>query len=177
MLTNNAYTLMLALLNKADNIKLTNSKGEKETYNISSSFFSNSSNYPALDSIMIGSNFISGTNTPNSYGLYLGTGDTVPSVADYKLSGEPIKGVSSPDAKVAMNQNDNYLEFQATLSVKNNNSNSVTVKEIALFGRLYTNGNIYAVMLDRIVLPTPITIAAGETKDITYNLRLPYSGT
>lgn len=165
MLTKNGYALFFGLANKKTNITVKSITGE--TISLTTSNYNSSSGFQAFDKFSL---ILSSPGTPAVGGIYFGDGNTAPSVDDYKLSGEFITGLSYYSTNVSMDQADTYIELQSTLAVKNDNSESKTITEIGLFA----GSNSKVCLLDRIVLATPITIPAGGTKSITYNLRHTY---
>lgn len=173
MLTKNAYALMFGLMNKASSVSMTSIDGTTYTsVDLTFNRYANSDYNTDAFAYVMPNKVIE--SIINSQGLYFGTGDTAPSVNDYKLSGEIIKNLKNDRTRISMNQDDGYTELQVTVTVQNNNENSVTIKEIGLFGYLSTSAINRPYLMDRIVLATPITIPAGGTKSITYNLRHTY---
>lgn len=175
MLTKNAYALVFGLMSKAHYVTMTSIKNETSNrVDVSSNSYAGA--YGSYDAFcQFKENTFDSNGVPVNQGLYFGTGDTTPSVNDYTLSGEFIQNLRSDDVISSTASGAGYTELQATIAIKNNNASSVTIKEIGLFGRLYRSddgSNIF--LMDRIVLATPITLAAGETKSITYNLRHTY---
>lgn len=171
MLTKSAYALMFGLAAKKETVVMIDTDGLPSTARIGYSDYFGSSGRDAF-SIFNSNAFNSGK--PNTTGLYFGTGDTSPSVKDYTLSGEIITGLSSDTVKTTISVSDGYTELQATVVVTNTKSSSVTIKEIGLFGLFSADNIVKPVLMDRIVLPTPITLVVGESKSITYNLRPTY---
>lgn len=160
MLTKNAYAFIFGRINQTENVQMKNIDGTDKTIKIGSSTFD-----------VFQRMYLSYTSdTPTSSGLYFGDGDTPPSANDYKFSGNHVRGLTYNSVNISINQTDEYVELQATLAVRNGSSVTLTAKEIGLFGYISNT----AVLLDRIVLATPLTWAVGETKSITYNLRHTY---
>lgn len=107
-------------------------------------------------------------------GINFGTGRTAPKVTDFRLE-EPIDSgltVTTPSA-VSYNRTDEYEEYVATYGVTANET--VTISEIGLGAHVQISIAPYKnALMDRTVLETPITIPAGETKQITYTIRFNY---
>lgn len=173
MLTKNAYALIFGLISKTENVTMTDVYGRVYTdVNIGvNSYGLAAESYDAFFTFL--PNYVN-SGKPSNTGLYFGTGDTVPSANDCMLSSDAIDKLTYNKVRTYVNSEAGYSELQATLAVKNENTNSVTIKEIGLFGRLKADSGTRYFLMDRIVLATPITIGAGETKSITYNLRHTY---
>ena len=112
----------------------------------------------------------------NSGGVIFGTGDTVATIEDYKLSGEIITNLDFITNVSANVTNDNY-SVTATYTITNNNANEVTIREVGAIGKISggsTIGTQYIGLLERTVLDTPVTIPAGGVGQvehtITFNL-------
>ena len=111
-------------------------------------------------------------------GISVGTGDTAATENDYNLESTITSGVSLALASKTSGCDGGcpYVEFRVT--VTNTGSDAVTVKEICykqqiaavakLGGRSSSNT---IVMLDRTVLSTPMTVAAGDAGIIVYRLK------
>lgn len=95
-----------------------------------------------------------------------GTGTTEATENDYELEVEAT-GLTCDSVVTAISANDTKT-YTATFS--NSTANDITVAEIGFFCCSYTGNNYDNFLLDRIVLDTPITIPAGESKAITYEL-------
>jgi len=108
-------------------------------------------------------------------GIFLGTGTTAPTLDDYKMSGDVISGISV-SVSHAQEIDDTGVLGSKTITITNNNSSAITISEIGWFGYLYytitVNGN--AVLLDRTVLDSPVTIPAGGVGQVTYTIRMNY---
>lgn len=99
-------------------------------------------------------------------GTRFGSGTTPPTGNDYRLEndiGASIT-VATPSA-VSVTETDTYIEYSATFGVTANET--VTISEVGLFMGSY-------IMVERTVLATPITIPAGQSKPITYAIRMNY---
>lgn len=96
--------------------------------------------------------------------IVLGTGDTAPTIDDYKLSGDLIIGLTSQDR--ATSANNNSVTFSAIAT--NNTDNPVTVKEIGLAG--LTLSQPCMILLTRDVLPTPVTLNTGDSKTFSITI-------
>lgn len=111
------------------------------------------------------------TNT-SSYGVNIkvGTGNTEATEDDYDL--DNVNSDIICDSIVSGLTSNNTKTYTATFS--NPTANDIQVKEMGLYAGLSiyngsSTSNNY-VLLDRTVLSTPITIPAGESKSITYEI-------
>ena len=127
---------------------------------------------------------ISGTRAPfavmniwaiqyNTYGVSFGTGTTPATMSDYRLEnmlGETQINVSVQSA-VSYSRADTYDEYSATFGITNKTAEAITISEVGL--TTMPNSSYYA-LVDHTVLETPITIPAGQSKQITYTIRFNY---
>ena len=108
-------------------------------------------------------------------GVSFGTGTTPATVSDYCLESILTNSkinVSVPSA-VSYSRVDTYEEYSVTFGITNQTSDAITISEIGLITQ--PNGGSYDMALvDRTVLDTPITIPAGQSKQITYTIRFNY---
>lgn len=96
-----------------------------------------------------------------------GTGTSEPTENDYGLSF--VSGMSCDSVITSIGGNVSKKIYTATFS--NNTDADIVVTEIGfLTNFFYTRVNNDNFLLDRILLETPITIPAGESKAITYEL-------
>lgn len=101
--------------------------------------------------------------------MRVGTGTTAPTENDYELA--TVNTDVSCDTVIVGNSANYTKTYTATFS--NPTSSDITVTEVGLYGKIsYNSQNEFYidVLLDRTVLTTPITIPAGESKTITYEL-------
>lgn len=113
-------------------------------------------------------NHMSTSGSNNTLYLKVGTGTTTPTGNDYELAtvntdiscGVVVAGVSANYTKI----------YTGTFS--NPTSSDIVVTEVGLYGNVvYQTTPAYIdCLFDRTVLSTPITIPAGESKTITYEL-------
>ena len=128
------------------------------------------------------STLASPTLDPLAYGISIGTGDTPPTEEDYNLEATITSGVTMTLTETASGIDAPgmpYIQFKIT--VTNTGSDPITVKEIGYkrqasvklsLGYSSSGGTGNTVLLlDRTVLDTPVTIAAGDAGIITYKLR------
>lgn len=115
-------------------------------------------------------NHMSTSGSNNTLYLKVGTGTTTPTGNDYELA--TVNTDISCDVVVA-GVSANYTKtYTATFS--NPTSSDIVVTEVGLYGnviyRNYGSPAYIDCLFDRTVLSTPITIPAGESKTITYEL-------
>lgn len=103
--------------------------------------------------------------------IVLGNGTTEPTPEDYRLESQITTNLSCDS--VSVSRNTTVKTYTATFS--NSGTSDITVTEIGYVSRIlytYSNWNyIYDdFLMDRTVLETPITIPAGESRTVTYEL-------
>lgn len=110
----------------------------------------------------------SGDSAYNKIFCRLGTGTTAATEDDYWLESQDDNLTCS--SAVASETDSNTKVY--TFTFNNPTDSDITITEIALGIKLDTNvlSENASIMLDRTVLTTPITIPAGETKAITYEI-------
>lgn len=165
MLTKNFYAAMMALLGKTTSAAL-NKNGE----NINLGFPTNVSNNYGIFPYMFQ------YDAENAYQyVEFGNGTTPATAGDYKLENKITSGitVTTPSA-VTTEQTDSYILWTVTFGVMA--LTETTISEIGLTAKItYSTGlNPVAILVDRTVLDTPITIPAGQSKQITYTIRFNY---
>ncbi len=107
------------------------------------------------------------TSTTSTTNIRCGTGTTEATEDDYKLEVEAT-GLTCDSVVTAVGSNDTKT-YTATFS--NTTDADITVTEIGFFMCYAYNGYNYSnFLLDHIILDTPITIPAGESKAITYEI-------
>lgn len=114
-------------------------------------------------------NHMTKTNSNNNLYIKVGTGTTAPTENDYEL--QTVNTDVSCDTVVIGNSANYTKTYTATFS--NPTNSDITIAEVGLYGNIMFdayNEDYMDVLLDRTVLDTPITIPAGESKAITYEL-------
>lgn len=106
----------------------------------------------------------------NGY-LMLGTGTTAPTADDYHLESPITTNLSCDSVSVSRTS----LTKTYTATFTNSGSSDITVTEVGFIVYilyLYSNSNKKSdnFLMDRTVLDTPITIPAGESRTVTYEL-------
>ena len=164
MLTKNFYSYMRAALKKTA-AKFTKTDGATETISL------NNDSPPFV--IMQ-----YWTADVNLGGVSFGTGTTPADISDYYLESilDPQKiSVATPSA-VSFSQFDTYEEHSVTFGITNKTAEAITISEMGLTAMPYYSGSSTrkCVLVDRTVLDAPVTIPAGQSKQITYTIRFNY---
>lgn len=108
-------------------------------------------------------------------GVIFGTGSTPPSIDDYCLSGEIVTGFNWT-VSVNKTESDSGVSVKAIYTITNGNSESITIREVALMSSLNGNyiGEAYCGLIERTVLDTPVTIPAGGIGQVEYTITFKY---
>lgn len=110
------------------------------------------------------------TNPADGLGyIILGNGTTEPTPEDYCLESQITTNLSCDN--VSVSRNTTVKTYTATFS--NSGTSPITVTEIGYVSRTGygTDHMVYDdFLMDRTVLETPITIPAGESRTVTYEL-------
>lgn len=110
-----------------------------------------------------------GVNDENKSYIEVGTGTTTPTADDYNLESQDNNITVIPVGVATTGSNTRTY----TVICDNQSDEDITITEIGWFIKtLYTTntGTFDDFMLDRTVLSTPITIPAGQSKAITYEI-------
>ena len=173
MLTNNWYKSLGAAMTFVSNtVKFTAYNGTT-TNTISNSaalvslkFGDNNSSTPYLGNVL--------TTLPqsNNAGVIFGNGDTLPTLEDYKLSGDIVSGFTY-SAAISKASTDNGISITARYTITNTSSSEIVIKEIGVVNKLMSSnysGLQYIGLLERTVLDTPVTIPAGGVGQVVYTI-------
>ena len=110
-------------------------------------------------------------------GVSFGTGTTPATASDYVIESildNTQISVTVPSA-VSFSRTDTYDEYSVTFGITNKTAEAITISEVGLTASPNTQGSPFPfVLVDRTVLDEPITIPAGESKQITYTIRFNY---
>lgn len=114
---------------------------------------------------------INSTGTLGNGYLMLGTGTTAPTADDYHLESPITTNLSCDSVSVSRTS----LTKTYTATFTNSGSSDITVTEVGfivyiLYNYSNSNENSDHFLMDRTVLDTPITIPAGESRTVTYEL-------
>ena len=113
-----------------------------------------------------------------SSGIAVGSGNTAATDDDYTLENAiPYYNLNGYVSILNISMKNDYPCVELLVSVSNVGSSAFTVSEIGYFMRVYSktspdasSGITATMLIDRSVLSTPVTIAAGETKEIKYTI-------
>ena len=163
MLTKNFYSYMRAAFQKsASTFKLTD--GSTVTTSLGST------SYPPF---MVMNSW---AKQSKAIGVSFGTGTTPATVSDYCLESILAStqiNVSVPSA-VSYSRGDTYEEYSVTFGITNKTTEAITISEVGLTAEPSGGNPILYALVDRTVLDTPVTIPAGQSKQITYTIRFNY---
>lgn len=111
-------------------------------------------------------------------GVVFGTGTTAPALDDYCLSGDLITTFAYTVASFTVDADDTGVTITALYTLTNTGDDAFTIGEVGLIASTYDNSNYksanYKCLLERTVLDTPVTIAAGGVGQVTYTLKMNY---
>lgn len=118
------------------------------------------------------------TTSANASGLTVGTGATAATDDDYKLQSQITSGVSGSVVMANSLDGAGNPQLACTLTLTNTGSSAITISEIGYSQNLNatttqggTSSSARTCLLDRTVLDTPVTIAAGAYAVIKYTLK------
>lgn len=97
--------------------------------------------------------------------IKVGTGTTTPTQNDYDIKNKAT-GITCNSTSIGFTSN---LTKTYTATFSNSTASDINITELGLF---VTNDSEKTFLLDRTVLSTPITIPAGQSKSITYEIAL-----
>ena len=166
MLTKNFYAYIKSVFSGSDTVAtFTMTNGTTSTVAVNA-------NYPPFK-VMNG-----WSKSATITGVSFGTGTTPATVSDYFLEsilGDTQIRVSVPSS-ISFNKLDTYEEYTVTFGVTNKTADAIAISEIGLTAMPYSpyGGNNQYALVDRTVLDTPVTIPAGQSKQITYTIRFNY---
>ena len=166
MLTKNFYSYMVAKLSELNTscVLIDGSRSEIK---------SNSSGTKVFAAMLKQSTNSSGGDNG---GVSFGAGTSPATAQDYKLAAPITTGLSIIFPKsLTYAKGASFEDVAVTYGVTNISSSEITISEIGLVATIFVSGNLYnSVLVDRTVLDTPVTIPAGESKQITYTIRFNY---
>lgn len=107
-------------------------------------------------------------------GVYFGTDPTPATEDDYTLGAVITSGlsISNQGYPTIVQESDDVYSVFAVYTIENTTSSSINIYEIGLFTPINTavSDTMYPVLMEHTVLDVPISIAAGESKSVTYKL-------
>ena len=168
MLTKNFYSYMKAALQKTS-ATFTKPDGTTKMTGLST-------NYIPMPPLSVMNSWGS---TVNKHGVSFGTGTTPADVSNYCLESildDTQISVTVPSG-VSFSRGDTFDEYSVSFGVTNKTAEAIIISEVGLTAIPYNSGSsneVVYVLVDRTVLDTPITIPAGQSKQITYTIRFNY---
>ena len=162
MFVNNWYKALATVFSKTSNTTLKDITGANlSLYNSFTPGYGASGNHC----------YIGDTYKDKKYwGVVFGTGNTPPTVNDYKISGTEFTAFTA-SASVSNQFTTNGLETTATFMLTNTGTSDVTIKEVALYGGSYRSSTNYTkFLIDRTLLDSPVTIPAGGVGQVIYTI-------
>lgn len=103
-------------------------------------------------------------------GIFFGNGEKQVSENDYRLNGAILNDKLECMATVTAENDGDVRKIVGVYTLRNTSDSEITIREIGLVG--YTsdyNTSVY-LLIDRTLLDEPLTLAAGETGEITYTI-------
>ena len=163
MLTKNFYALMRTALGKTSST-VTTIENTKKTVSMN-----NSTWYGVFGAM----NYY---ETNGYQYVRFGSGTTPATVNDYVLENQINSGITvSNPSTVTTEQTDSYISWTVTFGVSA--LVETTISEVGLIAKAYMSQGEASTLVDHTVLESPITIPAGQSKQITYTIRFNYGDT
>ncbi len=106
-----------------------------------------------------------------------GTGSLPPSYDDYCLSGDYVPGITIIKNRPMHDcKSPSSCCFKNELTIRNDGSDTVIIKEVGRVMSSYltsSSSSDSTILLDRVVLDSPLTLAPGESGVITLTVNIP----
>ena len=173
MITNNFKKVMQYIMGDPFNkIGLPITFKSTDGNNITMDYLSNS-NYAYVQTMTslgyLMSNFYKSSvqNRYDYFGVYFGDNGTTANEDDYMIRGTVLNNKIDLVKVLSHSIVDDTLNITAAYTIKNTSSESISIKEIGLIGRCSSS---FTLLLDRTLLDEPLTLATGETGEITYTM-------
>lgn len=133
--------------------------------------------YQAVSFNMITGQLVS-SGASGSNGVAIGSGTTPPTENDYTLESQ-ITGITASSPAKTFIIEDNKYKIRYDYSIQNDTGSTVVISELGLFRNTAYSatkggnavgypGGLRSIMIDRIVLETPITIPNGQAGTLRY---------
>ena len=104
-----------------------------------------------------------GYNDPLIFAVAIGSGDTPPTVDDYKLQNAITANLNAGQTSISAGTSySGASSMVLTQPIINNNSEAITVREVGIFTYGYNFGGIRALLTRDVI--NPVTIQPGERK-------------
>lgn len=104
-------------------------------------------------------------------GVVFGTGNTPPTLDDYKLGGDLITTISAA-VVTTKSADETGCEVTTVYTLNNYGSAYITIGEVATVVTYAKAGEENKIMIERTVLDSPVTITAGGVGQVTYTTKL-----
>lgn len=145
--------------------KMVGVQGTSFTYDVSYGLF----NYGGFYGVSTGR--AESPTEAGNVGIYLGSGDTAPTEADYTLASPITSGLSITSSSGGTSTIDDQLVRRYTFAVYNTSEETITIRELGACSQMaYGSKKYYLTLLDRTVLDEPVVLAPGESAAITYKV-------
>lgn len=117
-----------------------------------------------------------------SAGIIVGSGTTTPTVDDYSLESMITSGITGSipaNPTYTFDSTNNQYVVSKDITIANTGSEAITISEIGILGKVYYGASKGAtvgttnkyVLIDRTVLNEAVTIPAGESGVVRYEIR------
>lgn len=113
----------------------------------------------------------------NGEGVIFGTGTTPATPDDYNLESIITDGFSCAQGDVSITRNADCMGVVVTHGITNTGSEPLSISEVGTLGKVFkgtSTSNMAVVLLDHTVLEEPIVINPGDSKQVTYTIRMNY---
>lgn len=116
------------------------------------------------------------TKTGYTDNIRIGSGTTPATFNDYNLESHITSGFSASYSQISKTFTEEGAVWSVIHTITNTSSSPLTVGEIGCFAGIKTtsSGSYNAVMIDRTVLDTPVTIPVNGVAQITYTITFTY---
>lgn len=106
-------------------------------------------------------------------GVVIGTGNTPPTLDDYKLSGDTISTFEYSTI-ITKETDETGTTVSAVYTITNTGDSEFTIREIGIYADPIANAGSNFCLFERTVLESPVTIPAGGVGQTTYTIRMNY---
>lgn len=171
----------LSIIRGANNIPAITTTGTGATAAVTATTVTNTTTYISGNANSTNfSSLITSALGNSSAGIAIGSGETTPTENDYTLANQITSGFSGSAAapSVVYDSENNVYISRIVVTITNTGESALTIKEIGLFetygtaaalGSAISTGTTKSLMIDRTVLDSPLTIAAGTSGVIHYD--------
>lgn len=169
MITNNFKKVMQLLMTShynsfINNIEIVNVDG------VSKSLKYIHTNYTDFFNIPYNMKRINKTTNHSTASIFFGNGEKQVSENDYKLNGAILNDKLECMATVTAENDGDVRKIVGVYTLRNISDSGITIKEVGLVGYTSDYSTSVYLLIDRTLLDEPLTLAAGETGEITYTI-------